>query len=123
MREGYMLNRIEQVCENGRLDTIAAIRNGLANLNGNMETFVRDQGVETAEYISQRVGSTTRNALAECILPSFERSCEVLFERLNEHFRHGINEVNWRENTFIQIFKKCKFREKRFKIHKFWIFF
>ncbi|CAH2125805.1 FHA domain-containing protein [Caenorhabditis elegans] len=102
MREGYMLNRIEQVCENGRLDTIAAIRNGLANLNGNMETFVRDQGVETAEYISQRVGSTTRNALAECILPSFERSCEVLFERLNEHFRHGINEYLATTSQMIQ---------------------
>ncbi|CAP33367.2 Protein CBG14967 [Caenorhabditis briggsae] len=92
MREGYMLNRIEQLCENGRLDTIAAIRSGIASLNEQISGAVRTNGAETAEYISQRVGSSARNALTDCILPSFERSCEVLFERLNEHFRHGINE-------------------------------
>uniref|UniRef100_A0A1I7TKJ0 Ge1_WD40 domain-containing protein n=1 Tax=Caenorhabditis tropicalis TaxID=1561998 RepID=A0A1I7TKJ0_9PELO len=102
MREGYMLNRIEQLCENGRLDTIAALRSGISNLNEQIETTARTNSVETAEYISQRVGSSARNALTDCIIPSFERSCEVLFERLNEHFRHGINEYLTTTSQVIQ---------------------
>ncbi|KAF1770290.1 hypothetical protein GCK72_002108 [Caenorhabditis remanei] len=102
MREGYMLNRIEQLCENGRLDTIAALRSGIHNLNEQIVSSVRSSGVETAEYISQRVGSSARNALTDCILPSFERSCEVLFERLNEHFRCGINEYLTSTSQLIQ---------------------
>lgn len=102
LREGYMLNRIEQLCENGRLDTIAALRSGILSLNEQIDAAVRTNSLETAEYISQRVGSSARNALTECILPSFERSCEVLFERLNEHFRHGINEYLANTNQLIQ---------------------
>ncbi|CAL2029494.1 hypothetical protein CAEBREN_05211 [Caenorhabditis brenneri] len=102
LREGYMLNRIEQLCESGRLDTLAALRSGIMSLNEQIDAAVRTNSLETAEYISQRVGSSARNALTECILPSFERSCEVLFERLNEHFRHGINEYLASTNQLIQ---------------------
>lgn len=102
MREGYMLNRIEQLCENGRLDTIAALRSGLLNLNEQMDATIRTTGTQNAEYVSQRVGSVARGALTDCILPSFERSCEILFERLNEHFRHGINEYLTATSQVIQ---------------------
>lgn len=88
-----MLNRIEQMCENGRLDTIAAVRAGFVNLGGQIENSVRTSSAENSDYISQRVGMTAKSALTECLLPAFERNCEVLFERLNEHFRQGINEA------------------------------
>ncbi|CAI5439918.1 unnamed protein product [Caenorhabditis angaria] len=91
-REGYLLNRIEQVCENSRLDIIAALRNGNTAIQAAIDPAIRSATADTSEYVAQRVGGAARAGLQECVVPAFERSCDLLFDRLNEQFRAGLAE-------------------------------
>ncbi|CAD6190838.1 unnamed protein product [Caenorhabditis auriculariae] len=91
-REDLLLSTIGRTMENLRTDLMTSLDRGLTENRRHVEASMVAIHQKNFELQSKVLGGQFKQAFAETVVPSLERTCTQLFDRLNDSFQNGLNE-------------------------------